>query len=32
MTESGGVQITYNDDSIEMIYNPLNIEEVKLIL
>ena len=32
MTESGGVQITYNDDSIEMIYNPLNIEEIKLIL
>ena len=32
MTESGGVQITYNDDSIELIYNPLNIEEIKLIL
>lgn len=32
MTESGGVQITYNDDSIEIIYNPLNIEEIKLIL
>jgi hypothetical protein len=32
MTESGGVQITYNDDSIEMIYNPLNIEEIKLVL
>jgi len=32
MTESGGVQITYNDDSIEIIYNPLNIEEIKILL
>lgn len=32
MTESGGVQITYNDGSLEVLYNPLNIEEIKLIL
>jgi len=32
MTESGGVQITYNDNSIEMVYNPLVIEDLKKLV
>lgn len=32
MLESGAVQITYKDNSYELIYNPLNIEELKMLL
>ena len=32
MSESGGVKITYNDDTYEFVYNPLSIEDIKLLL
>lgn len=32
ITESGGIIITYNDDTYEMVYNTLNIEDLKMLL
>ena len=32
MAPEGGIKITYKDDSIEFVYNALNIEELKLLL